>query len=399
MANYYLKDFITLTPQNLLQQYFKKENLLKNFPWKEGFSPDQLHDAIMTKTDIKKVEFDFRTIHRWANENGIMTLVEEARSPYHDGGLEVGEELGKLENEHARAMHVWLTYPDVFRWAIELNNWELQKGKVHYHVGTGLPCDGNDEEIRKALGNAIAEYFKKQTKGSRCKVEYYMQTKPTRHFFFANPEDSIKGYRTYDDQDQIIRAAYRPIFQVVFEYDAEDGDVAIHARSANAKKKMFEAICTNVLGFKKPPNADTEVFDLKCLREGEFVFEEDASMPVESITMKMIMLGINKGSNQRITLEASPYKGDNRQVEAMMKQTHTAHKVKPEDTNAQKVKIEIKFKPVNMQKIGPITFTVGSPQYSTLSNDEKSEMAKRYLRKWGILVKHKLKSETGNAAK
>ena len=122
-------------------------------------------------------------------------------------------------------------------------------------------------------------------------------------------------------------------------------------------------------------------------------------MPVESITMKMIMLGINKGSNQRITLEASPYKGDNRQVEAMMKQTHTAHKVKPEDTNAQKVKIEIKFKPVNMQKIGPITFTVGSPQYSTLSNDEKSEMAKRYLRKWGILVKHKLKSETGNAAK
>lgn len=397
MANYYLKDFITLTPKNLLQQYFREKELLMDFPWDQDFTIDQLREAILTETDSKKVELDFKMIHQWANETGIMTLIEEARSPMHDGGLEIGEALGELENEHARAMHVWVNYRDVFLWAIELSNWENKKGKVHYYVGSGLPCKGNDTAVREALGDAIAEYYKKQSKGSRCKVEYYMSTNPTRHYFFANPEDSIKGYRTYDDDDQIIRAAYRPIFQVVFEYNAEDGDVAIHARSPKAKQEMFKAICTNVLGFKKVPNADTEVFDLTCLRNGDFRFDEDATMPVESITLKMIMFGLNKGSNQRITLEASPYKGDHRQVEAMMQRSFIAHNVKPENITVQKAKIEIKFKTV-MNKVDPITFTVGSPQHSTLSDDDKSEKAKRYLRKWGILVKHKPKAETEDAA-
>jgi len=399
MTNYYLKDFITLTPQKLLQQYFEKKTRPLDFPWEKEFAPDELHDAIMTRTDVKMVQFDFRTIHQWANDDGIAKLVEEARSPTHNG-LEIGEELGELENEHARAMHVWVNYREVFNWAIELDHWELQKGKVHYHVGAGLDCDGNDEKVREALGNTIAEYFKKQTKGSRCKVEYYMQTKPTRHFFFANPEDSVKGYRTYDNDDdtKIIRAAYQPIFQVVFEYNAEDGDVAIHARSNKAKEKMFEAICTKVLGFKEPPNADTEVFDLKVLRDTNFPFPEDDDMPVKSITLKMVMLELNKGSGQRITLEANPYNGNRRQVEAMMLRSYAAHGVKPEDVFVRKAKIEIVFESVNMEKLDPITFTVGAPQYSQLSNDEKSDKARRYLRKWEILVKHKLKREPADAA-
>lgn len=313
-------------------------------------------------------------------------------------GLEIGEELGELENEHACAMYVWLKYPNVFYWAMELKAWEYRKSKKHHCVRTGLPCDGKNEEIRKALGSAIADYYKKQRKGSRCEVDYYMRLNPTRHFFFANPEDSVKGYRAYNDKDKIIRQAYRPIFQVVFEYNEEDGDLAIYANGKKAHDKMFGEFCTNVLGYKEPPNAETEVFDLKVLRDTKCGFDEDDDIPVESVTLKMVMIELNKGADQRVTLEASPYKKDNRQVEAMMSRTYLAHNVKPEDVVIRKAKIEIVFKTVNMQKIRPITFTVGAPQYTDLSDDEKSEKAKRYLRKWKMLVKHEPKEETVDAA-
>ncbi len=390
MARYYLKAFLTLTPQELLQQYFQKEILLQTFDWDKDFTLDDLHDAILEKADVKKVEFDFRMIHQWADETGIDNLIEEARSPIHDG-LEIGEELGKLENEHACAMYVWLKYPKVFYWAMELKAWEYRKSKKHHYVGTGLPCDGNDKGIRDSLGSAIAEYYKKLRKGSRCDVEYYKRLNPTRHFFFANPEDSVKGYRAYDEKNKIIRQAYRPIFQVVFEYNEEDGDLAIHANGKKAHDKMFGEFCTEVLGYKEPPNAETEVFDLKVLRDTNFRFKEDDDIPVKSITLKMLMIELNKGANQKVTLEASPYNNDNRQVEAMMGRTYIAHNVKPEDVFIRKAKIEIVFKLVNMQKIRPITFTVGAPQYSDLSDDEKSEKAKRYLRKWKMLKKHKPK--------
>jgi hypothetical protein len=252
--------------------------------------------------------------------------------------------------------------------------------------------------MRETLGKAIADYYKKQTKGSRCEVDYYMRTNPVRHLFFANPEDSIKGYRAYNDKNKIVRQAYRPIFQVVFEYNPEDGDLAIHARSKNANKKMFGEFCTKALGFKEPPNANTEVFDLRLLRDGKFAFPEDPSIPVESVSLKMVMIELAKGANQRVTLEASPYKKDNRQVEAMMARSFTGQGVKPEDVFIRKAKIEIKFKSINMLKPRPITFTVGAPQYSDLSNDEKSELAKRYLRKWNMLVKHKPKEESADAA-
>ena len=187
MSNYYLKSFLTLIPKKLLKEYFQEKPLL-NFSWEKEFTIDELHDVILAKTDVKMVEFDFRTINQWANETGIMNLVEEARSPIHKGGLEIGEELGKMENEHAQAMYVWLKYNSVFLWALELANWENRKGKIHYYVGTGLPCDGTDDQMREKLGKAIADYYKKQTKGSRCEVDYYIRTNPTRHFFFANPD-------------------------------------------------------------------------------------------------------------------------------------------------------------------------------------------------------------------
>ncbi|AQT69205.1 hypothetical protein STSP2_02392 [Anaerohalosphaera lusitana] len=399
MANYYLKDFLTLKPKDLLQLYFGNKGLLMDFAWGQELIVDDLAEAILALTDPALVQYEFRTIYKWANEGGIAALIDEARSPLH-GSLELGEKLGELENEHARAMYMWLNHDDVFSHAIDLREWESRRGKNHYYVGPGIPCDGEDEQVRQKLGATVAEYFKRQSKGKKCKVEYYMRTNPDRHYFFANPEDSVKGFRKYrdDSEDVIIRAAYRPIFQVIFEYNAEDGDLAVHARSKKAKDKMFEAMCTEVLGFKEPPNAATEVFDLSCLKDGKFRFAEDPEMPVESITLKMVMLNLNKGTDQRITLEASPHKGDNRQVEGMMQKTYLAHGVKLEDVFVRKAKIEIKFKPVNMHKVGRITFTVGYPQYSDLSDDEKSEMARRYLRKWGILVKHKAMSESTNVA-
>lgn len=185
---------------------------------------------------------------------------------------------------------------------------------------------------------------------------------------------------------------------MVFEYNPEDGDLAIHAKSKKAKEKMFEVFCTKALGFDEPPNAETEVFDLSCLKDSDFRFEEDAAIPVDSITLKMVMMSFNKGTGRRVTLEANPHDGDNRQVEAMMARSLMAHKEKAEDVIIQKAKIEMKFKPVNFQKIRPITFAVGAPQYSTLSNDRKSEMAKAYLKKWGMIKKHKPKGEPADAA-
>lgn len=398
MSHYSLKSFLILTPQELLKEYFEKEKLFPNHNWQEELDVDKFCEAILEDANARKVEFHFRMIHRWANDSGIENLIEEARSPIHnDGhGYELAEELKELANEHACAMYIWLKYHDVFYWAMELDAWEFRKGKKHHYVGTGLPCNGKDKAIREKLGKAIAEYFKKQKKGSRCEVEYYKRLNPTRHIFFANPEDSVKGYRKYDTNDKIVSESYVPIFQVVFEYNEEDGDLAIHANGKNAQKKMYDEFCTKVLEYKEPPNAETEVFDLSKLRDCNFMFPEDDDMPVESVTLKMAMIELKTGADQRITLEASPYEGDIRQVEAMMSRTYIAHNVKPEEVFIRKAKIEIVFKPVNMQKIRPITFTVGAPQFSDLSTDEKSERAKKYLRKWGILIKHKLKKDSAD---
>lgn len=396
MSQYSLKSFLTLIPQDLLEQYFGQEKLFPGHDWKKELDVDKFSEKILGDDDAKKVDFHFRTIHRWANDSGIDDLIEEARSPMHDGGLEIGEELKELANDHACSMYIWLNYREVFDWAIDLTVWEHRKGKTHHYVGAGLDCEGTDDEIRESLGNAIAEHYEKQRKGRRCEVEYYKRLDPTRHIFFANPEDSAKGYRRYDKKNKIVRDSYVPIFQVVFEYNEEDGDLAIHVNGKVAQKKMYDEFCTKVLKYKEPPNAETEVFDLKILRDGKYLFPEDKDLPVESVTLKMAMIELKTGSNKRITLEASPFEGDNRQVEAMMLQSYTAHGVKPEDVLVRKAKIEIVYKPVNMQKIRPITFTVGAPQFSDLSTDEKSERAKKYLRICEILVKHKPKEEPAN---
>jgi hypothetical protein len=388
MTNYSLKAFLTITPPTILKQYFKKKHHLPDYDWQKEIDIENLCETILRCPKAKEIEYDFRTIHQWADDRGIDNLIEEARSPIH-GRLEIGEELGRLENEHERAMTVFIKYPEVFRWALEMASWEQQKGKKHHYVGTKLPCDGTNKDVRNALGNAIAEYYKKQSKGSRCEVEYYTRGNPARHFFFANPEDSVKGFRIYNEKNKIVRQTYRPIFQVVFEYNPQDSDVAIHVRGTKAKAKMYEIFCTKALGFKKPPNAETEVFDLSCLKNPDFRFTEDETMPVESITLKMIMLELKGGQNRRVTLEAEPYRKDTRQVEHMITKTMTAYGLNPEDIFVRKAKIEIKFKRINLQKIRPITFTIGDPQYSDLAEDEKSEMAKKYLRKWGIMIKHK----------
>jgi hypothetical protein len=391
MTNYSLKAFLTLTPPTILKQYFEKKKYLKDYPWKKEIDIDHLCDTILQSPEAKEIDYDFRTIHQWANDRGIENLIEEARSPIHKG-LEIGEELGQLENEYERVMTVFIKYEQVFNWAMEMASWEQQKGKTHYHVGVKLACDGNDKEIIKAMGNAIAEYYKKQSKGSKCLVEYYPGVNPVRHFFFANPEDSVKGCRVYDKgkKVKIIRHTYQPIFQVVYEYNPQDGDLAIHVKGQNAKEKMYEIFCTKTLKLKELPR-EKEVFDLSCLKNPDFPYEEDKEMPVESITLKMIMLELKSGSNRKITLEANPYKKDNRQVEHMLRKTMTAFGLLPDDIFIRRAKIEIKFKPVNLQKIRPITFTIGAKYYSDLAEDEKSEKAKKYLRKWGIMITHKTK--------
>lgn len=396
MTRYSLNSFLTLTPQPLLGEYFKSKGMVVlDLDAGKELPVDQLIE-ILQVIDLHPFELDFRMIHRWANERGIDNLIEEARSPIH-GSLELGETLRDLENDHARAMTVYLRHPEVFQWAVTLEHWEHRTGKKHHYVGCNLPCEGNELQLQ-ALGNAIAAYYKKQGRGEHCQVEYYKRVHPDRHFFFAYPEDRTKGYRVYDEKGHIVRRAIRPVFDVVFEYNPKDGDLAIYARGKRANDQMFEQFCTKVLGFIETPSATTEVFDLSCLKDPDFRFEEDSDLPVESVTLKMLVLNLNKGGNQRITLESGPYQGDHRQVEAMMARSLMAHHVQAEDINIEKAKIEIKFQQVNMKKIGQITFTVGAPQYSTLSDDEKSEMAKSYLRKWGILKKHTLKVEKADAA-
>ncbi len=389
--NYSLKAFLTITPYPTLKQYFKG-NHLPDYQWPKEPDIESLAEVILRCPDAKKIGYDFRTIHQWANERGIDMLIEEARSPIHNG-LEIGEELGRLENDHDRAMAVFLKYPEVLRWAMEIQRLEYLKGKKHHYVGTGLDCDGDDEEIRKRLGEIIATYYKRQGKGKHCEVFYYKQHNPVRHYFFAYPEDNVKGYLAYDEKGKIGRQAYQPAFEVIFEYNENDGDLAVHVKGKLAQTRMLTEFCKTVLGFKELPNTETEVFDLHCLKDPEYHFKKDASMPVDSITLKMVILELPGGANRKVTLEAGPYKGDHRQVEAMIAQTMKAHGVKPEETYVRKAKIEIKFKTINLNKIGQITFIVGDPQYSTLADDEKSEMAKKYLKIWGMVRKHKPKGK------
>lgn len=397
MKNYSLKAFLTITPCHTLRTYFEKEKIQLDYGWPPKEDIDALHDAVQGCPQSKKIEFDFRTVHQWANDRGVEALIEEAGSPTH-GKLEIGEELGQLENDHERAMTVFVKYPEVFRWAMELRRVETMTGKRHHFVGSGLACEGDDPAIRDRLANAIAEFYKKRGKGKNCEVLYYKQVNPARHYFFAYPEDSVKGYLAYDEEGKIQRQAIQPAFEVIFEYNEEEGDLAVHVKGKVAQERMLTEFCTKVLGFKALPNSETEVFDLRCLKDPNFQFTEMDEIPVESITLKMVLLELPNGANQKVMLEAAPYKGDHRQVEAMIAHTLMAFKADPRNVFVRKAKIEIKFKPVNFQKMRPITFTVGDPQYSDLSNDEKSEKARRYLRKWGMIRKHKAQGEPGHAA-
>ena len=79
MSHYSLKSFLTLIPQDLLKQYFEQEKLFPGHDWEKKLDVDKFCEAILESDDAKKVEFHFRTIHRWANDSGIENLIEEAR--------------------------------------------------------------------------------------------------------------------------------------------------------------------------------------------------------------------------------------------------------------------------------------------------------------------------------
>jgi len=217
--NFSFKTFIRSVSIDLLQQYFANRQLLTDFDWTQdnGLLADALYAQIERFTDnhAALVEQDFALISELATESFVLELHDVARSLHQDADpmIDAMVQQSGLLNQ---VFWISLEHPTVFEMAIQLERMEHMTFKEDCLVGRHLPCV-TDDEATQNLKERIQKFFKRQRRGRNCQIDVYVRHNPTRHCFFAYPEDYPKRDLTYKSS-RLVPDVRRPVMEIVFIY-------------------------------------------------------------------------------------------------------------------------------------------------------------------------------------
>jgi len=140
--NYSPKTFLRRTPNHILKEYFHRKDLLKDIDFdKLGETEiDPIFEAMDKLSDKQRnnIEAEFRQINEMTYEKGILVLIEEAGSVFHN--IDLLPIFEPMKNHYEKAFWVFLNHPLVFEIACDLaymdslSSWSSRKDTAILYI-------------------------------------------------------------------------------------------------------------------------------------------------------------------------------------------------------------------------------------------------------------------------
>jgi len=382
--NYSPKTFLRQTPNHILKEYFSRKELLGEIDFdKLGDTETEPVFEAMNELSGKQrndIEAEFRQINEMCYEKGIMVLIEEAGSVYHN--IDLLPIFEPMKNHYEKAFWVFLNHPVIFEIACDLAYMDSLGSWSSRKVGAGL-VPAVEENDKRNLADAISEFYKKQGRGQRCHPDNYLRQQPERHCYFVYPEDYATTELGFDDEGKFYHRLRKPAFEVIFVYRPESGVLEV---SAKGGKKVVEALqgifCKTILGLDGLPKLEKRHFDLSKLSDKSLKFVTEPTDGIEKVLLRMLRLDLQGIGNRRITLEAT---GDGQPVHTLIERALNKSNISLDKAVITRAKIQIKFSARDGKKGKSLTFEISNTDRCTLKDDPLDQIAKKYIEKWGLV--------------
>lgn len=384
--HYSPRAFMIEAPNRLLKEYYERHGLGGNIPWQYLSERDigRVVEAYENAPEQirRKIDTDFRNIHKLADEGGIKTLIEVGQSQFHD--IDFVSVFDGAEGHVERAFIAFLNHPEAFE---EACHFHYADTIGHWRKRKRLPkmLKQPDEESRARLSKALSEYYRqKEGRGHGCEIEYYKRG--DRHYWFARPEDYAVSTLIYDEEHKLSKQTQRPAFEVIFVYSESERSLDIRANGS--KETLLDlqtiwgrAILECELG---DPPADSVVYELDALRNRDFQFTLEPEDRVSEVRVKRLKLKV-MGSEHRITLEV-PARRDPTEIYDLLERVLRGLDLSNDLLRVVSAGIQLVFPGVGTRREEKLTFNVSHPDSCSLKCEPKHEIAKNLLKRWKLDV-------------
>ncbi len=355
--------------------------------------PEQLH----------LVERDFATITELASREGAEALLMQAAH----AGVDFSTLFAQARNDYERACWAFLEHRDIFELAACFHAMDhIGAGRWRRRwVGENL-VPATDAQAIQMLQSLMRATYAKEGRGRRCHVDYYMRHEPTRHCFFAYPEDHLRTDLGYDEDDALRDHPRKVAFEVIFVYRPEEGVLEVMAPGGKDQVKDLAAcFCAAILGVPELPEKSLpRVFDLERLKQPDVTFPTDPEDAIELVQLREVKLTLPKrhGWRRRVQFSADARAHDPATTHQMLVETVQLANVPLEDVIVSHARFCLIFAPPDGTRPRHLVFTVSTPDICNLKDGHHDNIARKYLRRWGLVVDEsaaKVHARSGSASR
>lgn len=383
---YSQRTFLRQTPNAVLKEYFTGKELLGEVDF----------DALAKETDIEAVseatealpdtqraavEADFEQVNELAYARGVEAILEEAA--FRD--INWAEAFFQMKNHYERAFRAFMDDADLFYVAGHLDEMDRRGSWQRRTIYKDMEPKVEQEDL-DSLAAAISSLYRKQGRGRYCVVDNYLRHAPERHCYFVYPEDHPVTESAFDAEGTLQQVPRRPVFEIIFVYKPKEGVLELCAHgNRDHKIDLMRSFCQTILDIDDLPEEDaTPDYDLASLKDRETAFPTDPSDGVESVEIKMLRFNMPGGFAKRIVLEANPTARAPRALYDLIDDSLDTERVPLALVHVARARIRLTFAPRNGGRSKKLTFEVAHPNRCTLKDDRYDQIAKKYLKLWGI---------------
>ncbi len=395
-SQYSPKSFIRRANNELLRGYLSRFGIGDGIKWDslKKRDVDPIFEAIESAPDVTRaqIERDFQNVHGLATEGGRKTIVGLVR---HDD--EIVDELNTMKSSLDAALWTFMEHESIFEEATlfyaadRISNWRKVKDLPNAEPVTGeISC--------KLLEAGLSEYFvASEARGHICKVDYYRRG--PQHYWFAFPEDYSSLYAGFNETGEFDYLPQKPAFEIVFVYDPDEGSLNVFLKgqkkvAAEVQRLWAEKILNEEIEIDDEVE---QVYELQGLLDREFPFSTDPEDGIYEVRVKKLRLEIDpgrgRGEKRKIIIDADSNR-TRHAVYDLLDDVLAGERIPRERLKITQAGIRITWKPVGGKRGRTLTFDVSIPNSCSLKCEPKHEIAKRFLKKWGIDVSGRLKQDT-----
>ncbi|MDI9431538.1 MAG: hypothetical protein QM570_07455 [Planctomycetota bacterium] len=385
--NYSPKTFLRKTPNALLKEYFAAKGVLGEIAFEKlGETKVDPVIAAMEALPVRErtlIEQEFRQINELAYEQGVRVLLEEGQSPYHE--LDLAETFGSMGSHYERAFWMFLNHRKVFDIAADFAYMDRVRSWRNREVGAGLTPAVEKNDLL-ALAHEVSAFYRQEGRGYHCVVDNYLREDPERHCYFAYPEDYGTVDMELNEQEEFIKRARKPAFEVVFVYRPQTGILETNAKGRKDQiEKLLGIFCRVILGLDGLPDKPSERYDLAPLKDPSISLATDPEDGIEGVFIRMLRFDLPDSGNRRITFEANSAT-DGKAIYRLIERVIAKQGLPMNIVTVAKAKLKLEFAGVDGKKGKTLTFEISTPDRCTLKDDPPDQIARKYIERWGFVV-------------